>query len=71
MAYSTGDRVAWNWGNGTGEGEITEVFKERVTRTIKGSEVTRDADSDNPAYMIEQDDGDRVLKSHTELEKAD
>ena len=71
MAYSTGDRVTWNWGNGTGEGEITEVFKERVTRTIKGSEITRDADSDNPAYMIEQDDGDRVLKSHTELEKAD
>ena len=47
------------------------MFKERVTRTIKGSEVTRDADSDNPAYMIEQGDSDRVLKSHTELEKAD
>ena len=70
MAYSKGDRVAWSWGNGTGEGEIAEVFRERVTRTIKGSEITRDADSDNPAYMIEQDDGDRVLKSHGELEKA-
>lgn len=71
MAYSKGDRVKWNWGNGTGEGEISEIFEERVTRTIKGSEITRDADSDNPAYMIEQDDGDRVLKSHSELEQSD
>ncbi len=71
MTYSKGDRVKWNWGNGTGEGEVTEVFTERVTRTIKGSEITRDADSDNPAYMIEQDDGDRVLKSQSELEAVE
>ena len=71
MTYSKGDRVKWNWGGGTGEGEIAEVFKERVTRTIKGSEITRDADADTPAYMIEQGDCGRVLKSHTELKKAD
>ena len=71
MAYSKGDRVRWNWGTGTGEGEVVEVFEERVTRTIKGSEITREADADTPAYVIVQEDGDRVLKSHGELEKAD
>lgn len=68
--YSKGTKVKWNWGNGTGTGEITEVFKDDVTRTIEGSEITRKASSDEPAYMIKQDDGDRVLKSHSEVTKA-
>ena len=68
--YSKGDTVQWNWGSGTAEGTVQESFTEEVTRTIKGNEVTRDADSDNPAYLIEQEDGDRVLKSESELSKA-
>lgn len=71
QSYDTGMRVAWDWGNGTGTGTITERFTSRVTRTIKGTEVTRNASDDEPAYLIEQDDGDRVLKSHGELRKAD
>ncbi|PZX18892.1 Protein of unknown function (DUF2945) [Palleronia aestuarii] len=65
--YQIGEKVEWNWGNGTGSGKITERFTEKVTRTIKGSEITRDASDDEPAYMIEQDDGDCVLKSASEL----
>lgn len=68
--YKTGTKVKWNWGNGSGIGEITERFTDDVTRTIKGNEVTRNASSDEPAYLIEQDDGDRVLKSHSEVSKA-
>jgi hypothetical protein len=68
--YDKGTKVEWDWGNGTGTGKVTERFTEKVTRTIKGSDVTRDASSDEPAYMIEQDDGDCVLKSHTEVRKA-
>ena len=68
--YSKGDKVEWDWGNGTGTGKITEVHTEKVTRTIKGSEITRDASDDEPAYEIEQEDGDRVLKSHSEVRKA-
>lgn len=67
--YAIKTRVKWSWGKGTGEGKVREVFTERVTRTIKGSEVTRNASDDNPAYLIEQDDGDEVLKSHSELER--
>lgn len=65
-----GDTVTWNWGNGTGTGEVIERFTSEVTRTIDGTEVTRDASESEPAYMIEQDDGDRVLKSASELSKA-
>ncbi|WP_341482692.1 HVA1 family protein [Aurantimonas marianensis] len=44
-------------GNGTGAGEVSESFAEKVSRTIRGTEVTRDADDQNPAYLIEQEDG--------------
>ena len=68
--YSEGDKVEWNWGNGTGTGEVVKKYTQKITLTIKGSEVTRDASEDDPAYKIEQDDGDEVLKSGSELSKA-
>lgn len=68
--YKTGTNVKWSWGNGTASGKISEIFTHDVTRTIKGTEVTRKARSEEPAYMIEQEDGDRVLKSHSEVSKA-
>ena len=39
MSYDIhiGDKVKWDWGNGTGEGEVTERFTEKVTRTIDGN----------------------------------
>ena len=72
MSYDIhiGDTVEWSWGNGTGSGKVTERFTSKVTRTIKGNEVTRDASDDEPAYLIEQDDGDRVLKSASELSQT-
>ncbi|MBY6200194.1 DUF2945 domain-containing protein [Maritalea mobilis] len=70
MRFSVGDRVKWNWGNGEGTGEIVERFDSDVTHQIKGTEVSRNASKDEPAFMIEQDDGARVLKSCTELEHA-
>ena len=71
MSYDVhiGDEVKWNWGDGTASGTVKERFTSKVTRTIKGNEVTRDASEDEPAYLIEQDDGDRVLKSASELER--
>lgn len=68
--YQTGTNVEWNWGNGTGTGKIVERFTDKVTRTIDGTEITRRATTDEPAYMIKQNDGDRVLKSHSEVTKA-
>lgn len=68
--YDIGTKVEWEWGSGTATGEIRERFTETVTRTIKGTEVTRKASDSDPAYLIEQDDGDKVLKGHSEVNKA-
>ena len=70
MTYAKGDRVEWHWGKGTGRGRITRVHTRRITRTIKGAQITRNATADEPAYSIEQSDGDEVLKSHTEIRKT-
>jgi hypothetical protein len=68
--YNKGDSVEWSWGPSTAKGEVVETYTERVTKTLKGSEITRNADEDNPAYLIQQEDGDEVLKSHSELDSA-
>lgn len=65
--FDKGDAVRWNWGQGQASGTVVEVFTDRVEKQIKGSTITRNADDDNPAYLIEQEDGDRVLKSQSEL----
>lgn len=66
-AFAQGDTVEWNWGHGSAAGKIKKVYTSKITRTIKGTEVTRDASEGEPAYYIEQDDGSKVLKSHTEV----
>lgn len=65
--FSQGDRVKWKWGNGYGEGEIASVYTDKITLNIKGSEITRTASADDPAYKIIQSDGGEVLKGHSEL----
>ncbi len=67
-SFQTGQYVQWNWGNSTGTGQIEERFEREVTRTLQGSEITKNGDSDNPAYLIKQEDGDQVLKRGSELE---
>ena len=67
MAMRKGSKVSWQWGAHTAHGKIVERFTAKVTRTIKGTEVTREASRKEPAYLIEQDDGDNVLKSRSEL----
>jgi len=69
-AFSKGTKVEWNWGNGTGTGKIDTVYTKDVSRKIKGTDVTRNASEDEPAYYIVQDDGDAVLKSHSEVTQA-
>ena len=71
MTYQTGTKVEWDWGNGTGTGKIVKKYTQKITLKLQGSEVTRKASDDEPAYKIEQDDGGEVLKSGSELRKAD
>lgn len=69
-SYSKGTKVEWDWGNGTADGKVQESFTKSVTRTLKGSEVTRNGSDDDPALLIEQEDGDQVLKLASEVRKA-
>ncbi len=66
-AFAEGDDVKWNWGQGQAEATVKEVHTERVERTIKGSKKTRNGTDDNPAYVLEQSNGQTVLKLHCEL----
>ena len=59
--YNEGEEVKWNRGQGQASGEVQESYTEKVTKQIKGNEIIRDASKDNPAYLIKQDDGSRVL----------
>ncbi|WP_370287346.1 DUF2945 domain-containing protein [Pseudooceanicola nanhaiensis] len=65
-----GTQVKWKWGQGTAEGEVSETFDRKVTRTLDGSEITRNGTRDNPALLIRQDDGSEVLKLSSEVDRA-
>jgi len=67
MALRKGSKVSWTWGAHEAHGKIVERFTAKVTRTLKGTEVTREASAKEPAFLIEQEDGDQVLKSKSEL----
>ncbi|WP_247237262.1 DUF2945 domain-containing protein [Telluribacter sp. SYSU D00476] len=66
-----GTKVRWKWGNGHAEGKVMEVHKSDVERTIKGTHVKRNGSADDPALLIEQEDGTQVLKLQSEVERAE
>jgi hypothetical protein len=68
--YRTGTSVEWKWGKGTGTGQIKQSFTDDVERTIEGAVIKRKASKEEPAYLIEQQDGGKVLKNHSELTKS-
>ena len=68
--FQTNTKVQWKWGNGTAEGYIRNIFREKVTKTIKGAEVTRNGSEEDPAYLIEQADGTHVLKLQSEIRQS-
>lgn len=62
--------MSWRWAAHMAEGVVREVFTSRVERTIKGARIVRNGEPDNPAYLIEQDNGAKVLKRHSEVFRA-
>jgi len=69
-SFGKGQHVQWNWGSGTGKGRIKERFEDEVERTLQGSKIKRNGSKENPAFLIEQEDGHQVLKLGSELEAA-
>jgi len=65
-----GTEVKWKWGKGTAEGKVQETYTKSITKTIKGSEVTRNGSDDDKALLIEQEDGGKVLKLESEVDRV-
>lgn len=65
-----GETVHWKFGKSEAEGKIKERFTEPVKKKIKGSEVKRKASKDEPAYLIEQKNGNKILRSESEIQKG-
>ena len=66
-----GTKVKWNWGNGTANGKVEQTYNTPITKTIKGTKVTRNGESNNKALYIKQDDGAFVLKLENEVSRVD
>jgi hypothetical protein len=66
-SFSKGQAVVWTWGANTAEGKVEERFDRKVQRTIQGTKVVRNGSAKNPAYLIKQEDGGKVLKLGSEL----
>lgn len=65
-----GTQVNWKYGTGTATGKIESVHKEPISRAIKGAEIHRNGSADDPALVIVQENGDRVLKLKSEVKAA-
>jgi len=66
-----GTEVKWKWGKGYATGKVENTYSKSVTKTIKGNEVTRNGSDDDKALSIKQEDGGKVLKLESEVERAD
>ena len=66
----TGTSVEWAWGAHTAAGKVTAIHHERVERVIKGETIVRNGSREDPAVEVEQEDGTKVLKLRSELNRA-
>jgi len=66
-SFRKGAKVHWAWADDTARGKIEERFERRVQRTFKGTRVVRNGSAENPAYLIVQEDGTKLLKLGKEL----
>lgn len=66
-AITQGDTVTWKWGNGTASGNVEKVSHQDETITSKGKDITRHGSKDDPAIIIKQDDGTKLIKLASEL----
>ena len=63
-----GDHVAWKWGNGLAEGTVIDVRPKRTELMTRGAQVVRNGSETNPAVIIQQESGTKILKLASELQ---
>ena len=62
-----GSDVTWKWGNGNASGKVEKVSHEKTSIRSNGETITRNGTKDDPAVVIKQEDGTKVLKLRSEL----
>lgn len=60
-------RVKWKFMGQTHKGIVKKVFIKNVTLKIDGQVVRQKADTGNPAYLIEHENGHKVLRNFEEV----
>lgn len=63
-----GDFVGWKWGYGVAQGKIVAMKPDKTQIESKGKLITRNGTPDDPALIIEQNNGTRVLKLAREVQ---
>lgn len=63
-----GDQVGWQWGSGIATGTVLELRPERTQIESKGKVITRNGQSDDPAVIIQGDNGSTVIKLAHEVQ---
>lgn len=66
-SFRKGQHVSWNWGAHKAHGHVAERFERQVQRTIEGARIVRRGTTDNPAYLVETEEGKKALKRGSEL----
>ena len=69
MSFKVGDSVTWKWMGGVISGSVEEVHLEKITKKIKGKNITRNGSPEKPAYLVKSEAGNFALKLITELSK--
>lgn len=62
-----GKTVSWKYGEGIATGTIVRTYNRPISLKLQGSEIKRNGSDDNPALLIEQENGSRVLKLQSEV----
>ncbi len=64
-----GTEVKWKWGKGTASGKVVESYTHRVTKNIDGKNFVRNGSQSDKALLIQQEDGQEVLKLESEVDR--
>lgn len=65
--YKVGDKVALGYAR---FGVVKEVYTSPITINIDGTDVSKEASQNNPAYLVIEDSGHAVLRLGTEIDSS-
>jgi hypothetical protein len=67
--FKVGDEVGWRWASSIATGTVIDIIYERHQIMSKGTVITRNGTPEDPAIVIESNNGALVIKLAHELQK--